>query len=216
MRHPLVIGHHLVWTVYGAWLPNDPRGSGSHTVHSDSLAELGDVHHGRKQVQPPRREVREFYERAAELLHHPLLTFNEEERVLIGEAFGDAIAREKYTCYACAVMPDHVHILIRKHRHTAEEISENLRCASRAKLVEANRREPNHPTWVGGTPWSEFVDHPDNLRRTIAYIERNPIKIGLPEQRWPFVLPYDNWPLHPGHSPNSPYAKRLRELGRYP
>jgi hypothetical protein len=61
-----------------------------------------------------------------------------------------------------------------------------------------------------------FLDHPDEVRRTIGYVERNPIKIGLPAQRWGFVRAYDDWPLHPGHSPNSPYAKRLRELGRYP
>jgi hypothetical protein len=37
----------------------------------------------------------------------------------------------------------------------------------------------------------------------------------LPVQQWMFVKPYDGWPLHPGHNPNSPYAKRLREAGRY-
>ena len=54
----------------------------------------------------------------------------------------------------------------------------------------------------------------DEVRQTIGYIERNPLKIGLPPQAWPFVQPYDNWPLHPGHSPNSPYSKRLRAAGR--
>ena len=61
-----------------------------------------------------------------------------------------------------------------------------------------------------------FLGHPDDVRRTITYIEKNPVKIGLPEQHWAFVAPYDGWQLHPGHSPRSPYAKRLRELGRYP
>ncbi len=215
MNHPLVIGYHLVWTVYGTWLPNDPRGSGSRTVESASLAELGNVHHGRKKIQPPRYEVREFYERAVELLRHPVLTFNDEDRATIGEAFATVIATERYTCYACAVMPDHVHILIRKHKHTVEEIAENLLHASKTRLIQAKRREPGHPIWVGGTPWGDFLDHPDDVRRVIGYIKRNPTKIGLPEQKWPFVLAYNNWPLHKGHSPNSPYARRLRELGRY-
>ncbi|MFL5341377.1 MAG: hypothetical protein ACJ8F7_14625, partial [Gemmataceae bacterium] len=79
------------------------------------------------------------------------------------------------------------------------------------------RRTPTHPTWLAlGNGWKIFVDHPDRVRSTIRYIQQNPIKIGLPAQSWPFVKPYDNWPLHPGHSPNSPYARRLRELGRYP
>lgn len=95
MPHPLVIAHHLVWTAYGWWLPNDPRGSGSHTVHTDVLAELGEVHHGRKAIQPTGRLVREFYDRAKELLKHPLLTFNEVEREMIAAAFGEVIGGER-------------------------------------------------------------------------------------------------------------------------
>jgi REP element-mobilizing transposase RayT len=185
-------------------------------LYADNLAELGDVHFGRKRVQPPRSEVREFYERAAALLKHQTLKFNEVERGIIAKAFGDVITTERYTCYACAVMPDHVHLLIRKHRHTAEEMVENLIRASRERLISQQRRAPDHPTWTAGLGWKVFLDHPDAVRRVIGYIERNPIKIRLPAQRWPFAVPYDNWPLHPGHSPNSPYARRLRELRRYP
>ena len=29
-------------------------------------------------------------------------------------------------------------------------------------------------------------------------------------QHWDFVKPYDQWPLHEGHNPDSPYAKGLR------
>src|SRR5436853_6967045 len=104
MPHPLVIAHHLVWTAYGWWLPNDPRGSGSHIIRNDILADLGEVHHGRKALQPSRVEVREFYEQAADRLKHRLLTFDARERPAIGEAFGEVIDTERYTCYACAIM----------------------------------------------------------------------------------------------------------------
>ena len=213
MSHPLVIGYHLVWTAYGWWLPNDPRGSGSHTVHTDVLAELGEVHHGRKKVQPPGRDVRQFYEQAAALLKHPLLRFDETERTIIGSAFGEVVAQEKYTCYACVVMPDHVHLLIRKHKHAAEEMIDRLQHASRSRLAETRHRPTDHPTW-GGPGWKVFLDHPNDIRRTSAYIEKNPLPLGLPKQRWPFVTEYDGWPLHPGHSPNSPYVKALRAAGR--
>lgn len=216
MSHPLVIGYHIMWTAYGTWLPNDPRGSTSQTLRSDPLAELGEIHFGRKAVQPPRRDVRQFYEHAAELLKHPTLTFRAEERDTIAAAFSEVIPSESYTCYACAVLPDHVHLLIRKHKHPAEVMAQNLMRASRDKLIACDRRAPDHPVWTAGDGWNVFLEHPDDIRRVIGYIERNPIKVGLPEQRWPFVVPYDDWPLHAGHSPNSPYAKRLRELGRYP
>jgi REP element-mobilizing transposase RayT len=215
MSEPLVIAYHLIWTAYGWWLPNDPRGSGSHTVRKDVLAELGELHYGRKQVQPSGEEVRRFYQEASRLLHHPLVTFTQEDRVCIGHAFGEVMETERYTCYACVIMPDHTHLLIRKHKHSAETMIEALKQASRSGLVAANLRPVDHPTWtVGG--WKVFLEHPDDVRRTIGYIKRNPLPLGEAIQSWPFVRVYDGWPLHPGHSPHSPYARRLREAGRYP
>jgi REP element-mobilizing transposase RayT len=148
------------------------------------------------------------------LLQHTLLTFDDPARTEIARALVEEIARQTYTCWGCAVMPDHIHVLIRKHKYQAEEMAENLMLASRTRLVETGHREPNHPTWIAGFGWKVFLDHPDEIWRTIHYIEQYPIKIGLPAQKWAFVKPYDNWPLHAGHSPNSPYAKRLRDIGR--
>ena len=61
MSHPLVIAYHLIWTAYGYWLPNDPRGSGSRTIRNDIIAELGELHHGRKRVQPAGAVEGEFH-----------------------------------------------------------------------------------------------------------------------------------------------------------
>jgi hypothetical protein len=105
-RNPLVIAYHLVWTVYGWWLPNDPRRSNSSTIRANVLAELGELHKGRKKVQPAGREVRAFYQQAALLLKHPLLKLDEAARALVAEGFADVVAREKLTSWACAVMPD--------------------------------------------------------------------------------------------------------------
>ncbi len=213
MPNPIVIAHHLVWTVYGRWLPNDPRGSNSEYVASEVIAELGVLHHGRKKVQPAGWVIRDFYQRAREVLVYPLLTFDEAARIEIGASFANVIDAERYTCYACALMPDHVHLLIRKHKHTAEEMIENFQRASRAHLAEAQYRTTDHPVW-GGPGWKVFLDHPDELRRTITYIEKNPLPLRLPKRVWPFVKEYDGWPLHPGYSPNSPYVKALRDAGR--
>jgi hypothetical protein len=49
----MVIAHHLIWTLYGWWLPNDPRGSTSRAIRNDVLRDLGELHFGRKRVQPP-------------------------------------------------------------------------------------------------------------------------------------------------------------------
>jgi REP element-mobilizing transposase RayT len=215
VSEPLVIAYHLIWTAYGCWLPNDPRGSGSTTIRKDILAQLGELHQGRKRVQPAASVVRRFYQQAPALLRHALLTFSQEERLHLGHAFAEVIAAQRYTCYACVLMPDHVHVLLRKHKHSAETMIETLKQGSRAHLIKERFRSADHLTWTEGG-WKVFLEHPDEVRRTIPYIEENPLPLGEAVQTWPFVKLYDGWPLHPGHSPHSPYAQRLHAVGRYP
>lgn len=204
-----------MWTVYGWWLPNDPRGSTSKVVRSDFLNELGELHFGRKTLQPASRDIRAFYEQAKSLLKYPLLDFNSSAIKSVGTGFDEALQRFRYTCYACAILPDHVHLLIRKHKHTAEEMIANLQHFSRLRLSADGSRSADHPTWTRGG-WKVFLDHPDEVIRTINYIDRNPIPYLMKKQKWPFVTLYDNWPLHRGHSLNSPYVKALRADGRDP
>ena len=55
----IILAHHLIWTLYGHWPPNDLRGSGSDIVHDEELAALAPVHHGRKppHLQPSRTQM---------------------------------------------------------------------------------------------------------------------------------------------------------------
>jgi REP element-mobilizing transposase RayT len=210
-QRPIVIAYHLVWTGYGWWLPNDPRGSTSTRIHSDVIRELGELHYGRKRLQPASRQIHEFYDRTQDALQYPLHTFHAREVATIAEAFDQTIAEHRYTCYACAIMPDHVHLVIRKHKHSAEQMIAHLQNLSRLRLRKSSPPfAPDHPAW-GGQGWKVFLEDPDEIWRTIRYVEDNPVHAGLPRQSWDFVTPYDNWPLHEGHSPNSPYARRLRE-----
>jgi REP element-mobilizing transposase RayT len=188
----MVVAYHLVWTAYGWWLPNDPRGSSSHEIRVERIAELGELHHGRKQLQPSSAELRIFYENARALLMHELLTFSPAAVKLIAEALGVVLATQKYTCYACAVMPDHVHVLIRRHRDKAEDMIAVLQRASKERLIEAGERRADHPVW-GGPGWKGFLNTRADIERVIKYIRDNPLKAGLPEQIWPFVKAYDGW-----------------------
>ncbi len=134
MPRPLVIAYHLVWTAYGAWLPNDPRGSGSQEVRKVELAELGPTHLGRRQVQPAGATIRAFYREATPHLQHPALCFNAEARASCARGIAAVIKQHRYTVYAGAVMPDHIHLVARKHRHTAEEMVRNFKALSRERL----------------------------------------------------------------------------------
>ena len=68
----------------------------SHYVQSDLIKELGELHHGRKRVQPASRDIRAFYERAKDALQFPLLTFAAGELDAIATAFADAVRVERY------------------------------------------------------------------------------------------------------------------------
>ena len=197
----MVIAYHLVWTAYGWWLPNDPRGSMSRTIACDVLQQLGELHYGRKRIQLPSRLIRQFYNDARDLLKFPLLTFDPTETDAIARAFASVIHDETYTCYACAIMPDHIHILIRKHRDRAEQMIAKLQHESRKQVVECRVREVFHPVW-GGDGWKVFLDSPEDIWRTIRYVEQNPIKARLPAQSWDFVMRYDGWPMHKCGAPS--------------
>jgi len=160
----MVIVYHLIWMAYGWWLPNDPRGSNSKNIKRDVLKELGELHHGRKRAQPCSQIIRDFYKDAADILKDELLTFTPREIEIIANSFSTVISEQGYTCYGCAIMPDHVHMVIRKHKHLAEEMIEHLQFGSRHELLM--ERMNNHPVW-GGPGWKVFLDSPEDVRRTI-------------------------------------------------
>jgi REP element-mobilizing transposase RayT len=103
-------------------------------------------------------------------------------------------------------MPDHVHLVIRKHRDQAEDMIAHFQEATRA-LIRGNpngQHGPEHPVW-GGPGWKVFLNSQDDIRRTIYYVEQNPVKMGRPVQAWHFVKPYDGW--LPGRGPAKPQAE---------
>jgi REP element-mobilizing transposase RayT len=102
------------------------------------------------------------------------------------------IREHGYTCYACAIMPDHVHALIRKHRDHAEVIA-HLQEKSRQALQDVGRRPPAHPVWGAGPGWKVFLNTRGDMERIVEYIQQNPLEAGRPEQGWPFVKEYNGW-----------------------
>jgi hypothetical protein len=116
VRVNTVIANHLVISGYGHWIPNDPRGSGSTELREEKFEELGPIHFGRKTEQPPTEEIREFYREVEQRLEHETLWFDEGARIAIASAFARVLKERGYTCWACAVLQDHAHLLLRIHR----------------------------------------------------------------------------------------------------
>jgi hypothetical protein len=63
---------------------------------------------------------------------------------------------------------------------------------SRESLIKANARNVNHPVW-GGPGWKRYLNTLGDIERVIAYIRKNPLEIGQPEQWLKFVKEYNVW-----------------------
>ena len=121
------------------------------------------------------------------------MTFTKDDVELLGKVIGREIVARGYICYAAAIMPDHVHVLIRRHRDRAETMIENFQEATRTQLIVDGRRSSAHPVWTKGPGWKRFMNTQRHFERTGIYIHGNPLEIGWVEQLWDFVTPYDGW-----------------------
>jgi REP element-mobilizing transposase RayT len=185
----VILASHLVIHGYGHWLSNDPRGSGSDSTRKDELKGLGDVHHGRKRLQPPRAELRAFYRKAEPLLDHPTIWFTDEMRAVISDAVARVAEERGYVIWAWSVCGNHAHGVVRSHRDRAEVIWEHLADASRDALRGAGPVPPDHPVW-SHRPYKVFLYTVDDVKGRIGYVEDNPEKERLPRQHWAFVKQY--------------------------
>jgi REP element-mobilizing transposase RayT len=194
-----VIATHLIHVLYGHWAVNDPRGSGSTDFLDLKFAPLGPILLGRNpnDQQPSRDKLKAFHHQHSELLNFPIIWIDDTKRSEIAKAIEETISAHKYTCYACAIRGNHVHLVIRTHKHDSltmwHNIAESTR--QRLRLRFADQISAKHPV-ISARPYKVFLYSPEDVHGRIRYIETNPVKEGLPAQHWHFVHAYDNWPLH--------------------
>lgn len=86
-------------------------------------------------------------------------------------------------------------MVIRAHRDDAETMIEELQRDSRIALPKESAIPVDHPIWIEGG-WKVFLGTTDAIWTRVRYVERNPLKEGLPAQRWEFVTQYDGWPCN--------------------
>jgi REP-associated tyrosine transposase len=197
----VVLGSHVVLCAYGFWLPNDPRGSWSDFVGSWELLRFGRATKTTTRTSvagtPHDQEARLA---AKQRLRCPAVHFTGVQARAIGWAFGETIRKTGLRVWACSILPDHMHLVVGRHRWSVQQIANRLKGDTTRRLV----REGIHPlaalpTRTGRMPkmwaskqWKVFLDCPEGIRRAIRYVDRNPAKEGKPLQRWPFVASFDD------------------------
>ena len=95
--------------------------------------------------------------------------------------------------WACAVMPDHVHLVVAASPMTIKQRVIQLKAS--ATRVLCDRGVHPFQTADGSLPpkcfaqgeWKVYLDESWEVDRAVVYVERNPEKEGLHPQRWDFV-----------------------------
>ena len=97
--------------------------------------------------------------------------------------------------YACAVLQNHAHAVVRRHRDDAVTIWNCFAQASREAIRAFPDVDPEHPVW-SDRPYKVFLYTPDDITGRIDYVNNNFTKHRLPKVIYASVKTYDGWP-HP-------------------
>ena len=186
----MVLAHHLILTFYGFWLPNDPRGSWSDRVRKYELKAFGPA----TKVNTRRSLAREpFDPDLCDAMRYALkyrpVRINGEQARLVVSGFAQACVEANYTAHACAILPNHAHLVIARNDRPIEKIASHLKARATRRLNAANRNPLPRSPWAKGQ-WAVYLNDETSVKRAIAYTQNNPTKDGLKPQQWKFVQPY--------------------------
>ena len=179
----MIIAYHAIWTTYGTWLPNDPRGSYSSAIYNEELGALGRIQYGRQDPQPAMRDLRRFWTAARPRLSRAPFFIDDRTRPVIGAAIGELVKHWGLAVRACSIMNDHVHVLVMRSGYRIEYLMNRFKgVATRALGL------PKTPWTRNG--WKVFINDEKTLRAAAHYIEMNPICAGMGSQHWDFTTPF--------------------------
>jgi REP element-mobilizing transposase RayT len=138
-----LLGWHLIFSAYGFWLPNDQRGSGSTRVRAQHLYEVAGeatkVTTRHSVAHRPHDVVARHAAKSA--LKYPPVRLSGVQARAVARGIATIIPKIKLVVHACAIMPDHVHLVVRRHHLNGDE---HLECLKRATTRGLNN-EGLHP-----------------------------------------------------------------------
>jgi REP element-mobilizing transposase RayT len=205
----MVLAYHVIFSTYGFWLPNDPRGSCSVEVRYDPLKAFGEattvVSHCSVAGKPHDRAKRAAAKR---VMKYPEVVFDGPQAHSVGVGFRTQIRKSGYVVHACAIMPRHSHLVIARHTSDIEQVVRLCRQAATTQLLDDGRHpfaaqrsaRGRLPSVWGQDFWKVFLYEPEDVGRAVRYVEENPPKEKLPHQTWTFVTPPELRADMPGKS----------------
>jgi len=193
----MIYGFHLTWTTYGQWFPNDPRGSWSDETWKPQLARLRPLHDSRGVLGPratTRSQLRTFLDSARTKLQYETVWLTAREIDAVGAVFGEIVTSSGWVAAACAILSNHVHLLVMRNQTPFERMVNRLKGRSAQRVRElrgiqvANDRRSRVPIWTQGY-WVRFIPDVMQMDSVIDYVRRNGFRKDRGFQEWGFVKP---------------------------
>ena len=188
---------HAIFSAYGFWLPNDPRGSWSTWVGAWELFRYGGnaTKVATTQSVAARSHDRSLRQQTKHHLKYPPVIFTGLQARAIGQGFTLAVQKSGYQILACAILPDHVHAVIAAHRNKPTQIVGHLKREATLQLVAQGLHPFQHlyepgksiPSCWAEKCWKVYLDTQADVECAIRYVVDNPMKEGKPRQHWSCV-----------------------------
>ncbi len=199
----MIHGYHVILPMYGVWLPNDPRGSWCDVIWKWEL-----LRYGQPRPAPERKALGELTaeelkqrEAAARELRYPPVTLNELQAKSIADGFAETTQKNNYTIWACAILPQHTHLVLARHTYKVEQMANLLKGAATKQIIRDGRHpltqhasENHYPRMWAEKRWKVYLDSEEQIQNAIHYVELNPEEEGRPRQFWNFVTPFQGLP----------------------
>ena len=196
----MIHGYHVILPHYGFWLPNDPRGSWSLFVASWELARFGKTTRHLEQRTLAQLTDEELKQRDAmrKALLYPPVTLTGKQALSVANGFQLHADKCNYEVWACAILPEHTHLVIARHRYKVEQMANLLKGAATRQLFADSLHPLTQYTKQGERPphmwarglWKVYLDSDEQIENAIGYVNDNPVKESKPMQKWKWIKPY--------------------------
>src|SRR5581483_1617303 len=109
------------------------------------------------------------------------------------DALREVADRNGYRVYALAILPDHVHIVLDSgtSAHGAPKVLNNLKGVAARRVFQASPELKldlgSHHLWTAEYQAKALPD-PPAVERACRYVEDNPVRMGWPRQRFPWLI----------------------------
>ena len=159
----------LTWTCYGQWLPGDSRGFVSNKFEGDVTEKRNNI------VRTPYDQGRpELWKMARRNLVGEPVTLTAEQAEEVWEQFTETAAIRHWTLITCAIMYNHVHLMVGVPGDPNPE--DILRDLKKWASIRLNRKFPTPPSgkWWTQSGSKRKIDSEKSFNRCFEYIQHQP------------------------------------------